>query len=296
MELRLHLDQLLAVKGKLTVKGRQPDGDSIRFIPNKPEVLLKMPHASRLRFAKDGSVQLRMDGIDAPETHFVGQAQPYGDEARETFLQLAGFKAVTYDQSGTVVGSNPQTIEATILVNTLDPYGRPVSYLIPGVANDLPDGHLQTVSPTLLAKTVNVAMLETGAAYITLYNSAPPAYRTVLRAAASKAKQSKKGVWAVDATNRFLLTDLQSIGPSSGVLILPKLFRRAVHYLQAAEAGFSGTFPYWIEGTATQVYHSEDDYVIRKDGSMQPLHKIIHQDKNTITNDIDPIHDVFIEQ
>lgn len=277
------------------MRGRQPDGDSIRFIPHHPDVLRAMPHASRLRFAKDGSVQLRMDGIDAPETHFAGQSQPYGDVAREAFLQLCGFENVTYDRSGTVVGSEPHTIEATILVNTLDPYGRPVSYLLPGTSS-LADGQLHAVTAAVLARTVNVAMLEAGAAYITLYNSAPPAHRATLRAAALSARKAQKGVWAVDTTNRFTLTDLQSIGPSSNTLILPKLFRRAVHYLQAVEAGYTGTFPRWIEGTTAHVYHSEDDSVIRPNGVIQPLHQIIKASGDRITNDLDPINDVFIEQ
>jgi len=296
MELRLHLDQLLAVRGKLTIVGRQPDGDSIRFIADKRQTLLKLPHASRLRFAKDGSVQLRMDGIDAPETHFAGQAQPRGHEARQAFLELVGFTHVTYDQAGTVSGSNPRTIDATVLINTLDPYGRPVAYLLRGFDDRIPDGHLFAVGADMLAETVNVAMLESGEAYITMYNSMPLVHRTVLQAAASKAKKAKKGVWAVDRTNSFTLTDLQSIGPASDALLLPKLFRRAVHYVQACEAGFVGSFPAWIKGSSAQAYHSEDDYIIRASGKTEALHTVVHQDSDTITTDIDPLTDVFIEQ
>lgn len=295
MHLRLHLDQLLVVRGMLTITGRQPDGDSLRFIPDNPSILWNMPHASRLRFAKDGSVQLRMDGIDAPETHFAGQAQPYGVQARAQFLELIGFKAVTYNETGTVVGSNPAKIAATILVNTLDPYGRPVAYLIPGRPRALQDGQLQLVGPAILESTVNVAMLRAGAAYITLYNSSPLLHRDALRTAASAAKKARKGVWALDATNQFILEGLESIGPE-GTLILPKLFRRAVHYVQATEAGFSGSFPHWIEGTAAHVYHSEDDAVMRANGKMQHLHQIISQQGTVVMNNLDPIGDIFIEQ
>jgi endonuclease YncB( thermonuclease family) len=132
MEPQLHTNKFVVASGHLTVVGRQPDGDSIRFIPNNPKTLLTLPYASRLRPAKDTSVQLRIDGIDAPETHFLGQAQPQGIKSREVFLKAAGFTQVIFDDAGTVTTSTPQRVPATIFVGLLDPYGRPVSYLLSG--------------------------------------------------------------------------------------------------------------------------------------------------------------------
>gem|GEM_PF-834201 len=296
MEMRLHTDQFIVAHGTLTIIGRQPDGDSIRFIPDKLETLQNLPHASRLRPSKDGSVQLRIDGIDAPETHFEGQAQPQGIAAREVFLKSAGFTTVTFDSSGTVVASHPVTIKATILVSLLDPYGRPVSYLLPGAQSTLPEGHLFVPDEKVLAATANIQMLKTGAAYITLYNSTPPSHRDYLRAITTAAKKASLGVWAEDVTNSFTLKNQLSLGPNGKQLILPKLFRRCTSYLQAVDSGFTGTFPAWIQGTATQTYHSEDDYVIRADGSMVPLHTLVQEKAEAITTSIDPLTDVFIEQ
>lgn len=61
---------LLALHGQLTIVGKSPDGDSIRFIPDSPDALSQLQRADRIRISSsDGSVQLRLEGIDTPETH-----------------------------------------------------------------------------------------------------------------------------------------------------------------------------------------------------------------------------------
>ncbi|MCA1678017.1 MAG: hypothetical protein LC777_03210 [Actinobacteria bacterium] len=43
----------------------------MRFIPDSPGALQELARADRIRVTKsDGSVQLRLEGIDTPETHF----------------------------------------------------------------------------------------------------------------------------------------------------------------------------------------------------------------------------------
>ena len=94
---------LLALHGELTVVGKSPDGDSMRFIPKTPALLDELARADRKRITvSDGSVQRRTGRrsvarcapgarqgrarlyrcIDTPETHFGKFAQPLGDSAR----------------------------------------------------------------------------------------------------------------------------------------------------------------------------------------------------------------------
>jgi endonuclease YncB( thermonuclease family) len=267
MEPQLNPQAFLTVTGQLTVVGRQPDGDSVHFIPDNPATLLRVPHASRLRPAKDGGVQLRIDGIDAPETHFLGQAQPDGVAARTVFLQLAGFGDVTFGEGGTVSAAAPESVPATIFVGLLDPYGRPVSYLLPGIHNEHSDGVVVQLDDALLLQTVNLQMLAGGMAYVTVYGSTPLAHRQLLFAQAQKAFDQHAGVWALDATRQFTLADHASIGPTGSALILPKLFRRATSYLNAVAAGYTGPFPDWL-----------------------------HQSGQISTTDRNVLQDVFIEQ
>ena len=51
--------------------------------PKTPALLDELARADRKRITvSDGSVQLRLEGIDTPETHFGKFAQPLGDSAR----------------------------------------------------------------------------------------------------------------------------------------------------------------------------------------------------------------------
>ncbi len=287
---------MVIAHGRLVIIGKQPDGDSIRFVPNELSTVQHLPHATRLRAAKDGSLQLRLDGIDAPETHYNGQSQLLGDVARSTLLRSLGFTDVRWDAGGTVTESQPKHVPVTLLVNQLDPFGRLVSYILAKPTRELTEGQLLSADAGLLGQTVNAHLLQTGAAYLTLYNSTPPVHRDYLRHVAAAARAATRGVWKMDHTARFILTDHASIGPDAQALILPKLFRRCTDYLEALDRGFAGGLPAWIQSTQAQAYHSDDDYVIRSEGSIIPLHTLLHQRQHVITTSIDPLTDVFIEQ
>jgi hypothetical protein len=139
-------------------------------------------------------------------------------------------------------------------------------------------------------------MLTTGAAYVTAYSSTPAAHRQFLFTQAKTAYDARLGVWAADTTKQFTLSSHTSIGSSGTQLLLPKVFRRATSYLVATEKGYSGSFPEWLASTIQNRYHSDDDYVIRADGSVVRLHTLIQQKDTTITTELDLLHDVFIEQ
>lgn len=112
---------LLALHGELTVVGKRPDGDSIRFIPDTPERLDDLQRADRKRISKDGSVQLRLEGIDTPETHYGEDAQPLGDRARDWLLERAGFAELVFDEGGTVTQATPDRRRAIVLSKAIDP-------------------------------------------------------------------------------------------------------------------------------------------------------------------------------
>src|SRR5512142_3104919 len=93
---------LLAMRGDLVIEGKRPDGDSMRFIPADPSQLDRLERADRIDVSQDGSVQLRFEAIDAPETHYGTLAQPLGAAARDQLVALAGFSDVHYSENGTV--------------------------------------------------------------------------------------------------------------------------------------------------------------------------------------------------
>jgi hypothetical protein len=59
--------------------------------PRLPDALDELARADRKRVTKfDGSVQLRLEGIDTPETRFGKFAQPLGDKAGDWLLEHTG--------------------------------------------------------------------------------------------------------------------------------------------------------------------------------------------------------------
>jgi endonuclease YncB( thermonuclease family) len=64
---------LTVIKGRFRVAGAAPDGDSARFYPEDPDAFAKA--GLRVRANAKGGVQLRLDGIDALETHYRSQGR-----------------------------------------------------------------------------------------------------------------------------------------------------------------------------------------------------------------------------
>jgi hypothetical protein len=173
--------RLLCLRGELVVVGKSPDGDSIRFRPDSPDLVRTLENGARARASSDGTFQLRLDGIDAPETHYNGHAQPLGEPSRDALLTWCGFSDVRWagDQ---VSASTPAAIPAAVLAKLVDVNGRPVVFL---VRDDLPpDGEQAEVE---VERTANAEMLRAGDAYGTFYSSTDPGVRdemqTIARAA-----------------------------------------------------------------------------------------------------------------
>src|SRR5262245_27447488 len=110
---------LLCLRGQLVVLGKSPDGDSIRFLPDTPSLVARVRDGERADPSADGTLQLRLDGIDTPETHYNGQAQPLGEPARDELLAWCGFSDVGWS-GGTVSAATPERIPAAVLSALVD--------------------------------------------------------------------------------------------------------------------------------------------------------------------------------
>jgi len=288
---------LMALHGELTVIGKSPDGDSMRFIPDTPEALEELARADRIRVTKsDGSVQLRLEGIDTPETHFGPFAQPLGELARDWLLEHAGFSEVTFDRSGKVTAATPAKRRAVVLSKAADPNGRPISYLLIEHDNPPPDGEFAEVDAELLRSTVNSASLEQGIAYLTLYSSTPARHRRTLRAIAADARERQLGVWAVDETDNFELLDHDSLGPPNGALILPKLFRRCTDYIKARDGGFAGLLPDWMVAASATGRRPENDLLLIGGKTEVALSTVVQHLNDRIRFTADILDVVFVEK
>jgi len=288
---------LRAFHGELTVIGKRPDGDSIRFIPDSPEHLDDLQRADRKRISKtDGSLQLRLEGIDTPETHYGPHAQPMGERARDWLLEQAGFSDVVFNEAGTVTQASPERRAAVVLTKAFDPNGRPISYVLLDEDDAPADGEWTDVDAELLRRTLNARSLSEGVAYLTLYTSTPATHGRTLRALAREAREEDRGVWAVDETGEFRLADQGSIGPPDGALILPKLFRRCTDYLKAVEGGFAGTLPDWLVAASATGRRPENDLLLACGETEVAMSAVVQQVNQRIRFTAGLLDIVFVEK
>ncbi len=278
------------------IVGKQPDGDSVRFIADDPSLLGKLENHYRIRLSKDHSVQLRFEAIDAPELHYLGAAQPLGSESRDALLKLMGFKNPQFKPNGaTVISASVQTVRGAILSHAAEVNGRPISYvLLEKDATGFKDGTRVNVTDTMLRQTLNARQLENGMAYLTVYSSTPEAHRSFLRGLTLQARASKLGVWARDASSNFKLISRDSVN-ERGVLILPKLFRRAISYFNAKAKNASlGSIKDWMISTQN-IGVAEDDLVLTK-GQTVRFSSLLNVTGNQVKFGVDTNDLVFVEK
>src|SRR6266568_8961922 len=122
----------LVMKGDFVIIGKEPDGDSVRFIAHDLDLYRQLHRAYRIKPSHDGSVQLRFEAVDAPELHYGSAAQPLGAEARDALVAWMGFTEVTFLHEGStmVKSAKPDRVDGAILTQMAEAHGRPVSYVL----------------------------------------------------------------------------------------------------------------------------------------------------------------------
>jgi hypothetical protein len=114
----------LSIKGHYRIQGGEPDGDSLHFHPTNPDAFTSLHLPARL--SAQGATQLRLEAIDALETHYSPrvaggflQHQPLGlaHAAAGELLRLLGFTEVQRDGER-VTSSTPEQTEGYILTRS----------------------------------------------------------------------------------------------------------------------------------------------------------------------------------
>jgi endonuclease YncB( thermonuclease family) len=226
---------LSIIKGHYRIQNSEPDGDSVHFHPTNPDAFTTLHLGAHL--SGQGATQLRLEAIDALETHYSPrvaggflQHQPLGlaHAAAAHLLQLLGFSDVQRDGER-VTSSTPAQTEGYILTRFADKYGRAVSFAYAG-QSDHQDLSGVFVDEQLLQASVNFQLVADGLVYPTYYSKLFPDLRNALTAAATQARSDQKGVWEDDATTSgATITSLDALNDQ--LVILPKLFRRLIDYL-----------------------------------------------------------------
>jgi endonuclease YncB( thermonuclease family) len=269
--------------------GSQPDGDSVWFKPNDTKQLENLGNRSA-NYTAGGFVQLRFEGIDCLETHFQGAHQNWNDAlaARNFNLKYLGFKDVQYSgQTGlTVASATPHPIPGYILTRGIDPYGRPVSFVVPGHSTKK-DGANVILTAQDLKKTVNAQLAAAGQTYPGFYNTMPTDLRNYLSSLSQQARRGKKGLWRTDASLKG--ATVTSLDDLEQFRIWPKFFRRLVAFLKDKPSDFS-KFDAWLRAKPSE---RDDDLWIISRGEAGNLHDVYRATAHRIKMLYDP-HDLVI--
>lgn len=220
--------QYKVVAGTFHVKGFQPDGDSIRFQADKPENWDFFAWETMADKAAKKK-QLRVESIDAMETHYAGyhQPRPFAIAALESLLELLNIKSVVYSLSITQIVDADDGKSGFIASATTDRFGRPISYLFPKSAK-LTDGAVMDSADLPIEKSLNFQLAREGLVYPTFYTTTDRILAEKIRAVVARARKTKRGIWSIDRTPDFMLWDIRTI--QEDILLMPKLFRRLVGF------------------------------------------------------------------
>ncbi len=270
------------IKGKFHVKGYSPDGDSIRFEADDRR------HWDFLKWAKKSShlrvkKQLRIEAIDALETHYENTRQPnvFAIAALERMLEVIGITDVKYNLLVTKITSANDRIPGFIATANVDIFGRPISYVFPQ-GTDLVDGAEMTADLLPIKKSINYILIKEGIVYPTFYTTTEPRVVDLLTYTIKYSRRSRRGLWAIDRTMGFTLRNVKTI--QEDVVILPKLFRRFVSFFKYRSD--INTFPDFLRDNA--------DPILLNDGTVTDLRNILYNEGNKYGLLVKPEHFKFI--
>ena len=198
------------IKGKFQPAAGIPDGDSVRFAPDDPDLMRSIP---RVRMPLNAvTVQLRYEGIDALEKHAI---QPHAQQARDKNLELLGTTG-----PNDAVGSR-----GYILTREGDKKsGRPVCFVYTGDTKK-DDGSPVFLDPARVRESVNYKLIDAGMVYPLFYETLFKELREELLRGLNAARANNRGYINRDESAKGVTytgpDDLAALPP-----IFPKLFRR----------------------------------------------------------------------
>ena len=203
--------QYKVIAGTFHVKGFQPDGDSIRFhATNQANWDFFTWETEAVKNTK--KKQLRVEAIDALETHYEGYHQPraFALAALESMLDLLQITTVTYSLGLTQIVDANDGKPGFIASATTDPFGRPVSYVFPK-STKLTDGAVMDSETLPIEDSVNFQLAREGLVYPTFYTTTDRLIAEKIRAVVARARQTKRGIWSIDRTSDFTIWDIRTL-------------------------------------------------------------------------------------
>lgn len=219
------------IKGTFHVKGYAPDGDSIRFLAEDENQWNWAGFQWEKKPTKEK--QLRIEAIDALETHYEGVRQPHSFAlaALERLLSFIGITGVNYNLMVSKIIAADDGKPGFIVSAGVDKFNRPISY----VFNDkvkLTNGQELAANKVPVEKSINYQLLKEGLVYPTFYEGMEATVMEKFRKMVADARKDSRGLWAIEKTSGFKVWNIYTL--QDDVIILPKLFRRFISFFEYA--------------------------------------------------------------
>jgi hypothetical protein len=259
----------------------QPDGDTVRFVPDNPLPFFDPSKIRRYGFVgpdlTNFGINVRFEGVDALETHYppsnAHQHLGLGKATRDLALHDLGFTGVVFDDTFryTVKSVKENPRRGYVIANGVEGNSRLLGLVYPGEPNGIPEYEQWKNGPSasglasrprlhpaipvfvdigLLEKSVNWKLIDAGLVYAELYTSMP---LDLLRHLARRVRELRReppaeSIWSREtvAIGKRFVWDKQ-INSLSDSVMFPKLFRRLVTYsLGASKPGNRPFFMAWL--------------------------------------------------
>ena len=237
------------IKGTYHVKNRSPDGDSIAFQANDTANWDFFNWSRNFRKPtpqKNRPIQLRIEGIDSLETHYLGFAQPLAiaKSATDALLRAFGIPVLTYNLNFTKIVTAGDSVEGAIIAADVDGYDRPIAYALLGDHGLVDGAELPALTDAIVEMTINYKLAADGLVYPTFYTTTNETGLAAISRAAAAAIEDRRGIWAFDRSLGFQFWGPRTILEEA--VILPKLFRRLVNFCE--ESDDIAKLEVWLRG------------------------------------------------
>ena len=277
-------------------EGPEPDGDTVKFQPDTRGLVEQLAKRSGTpaRLGVHG-VSVRLEAIDALETHFAGAHQELdgANQARDVLLERLGFRNVRYfaDQPNKVESADQDSLRGHVLTNGIDANGRLIGFVYPGEATE-EDGASVFLDDPLVDQSVNAALLGQGLVYPAFYASLPASLRRHLSEAslAARAATPPLGLWPRSTADPEGAAKIADLATLETLVIWPKLFRRLVSYLAAGSSDLDG-FDTWLRADPV---HRDDALWLLDRGERGNLHDVIQASGSSVQLTAWPEHFVIM--
>jgi hypothetical protein len=253
-------------------QGPEPDGDTVRFEPDDPEILDRLPWFSGRPPALNarGNIAVRYEGNDALETHFKESHQnlALANAARDRNLELLGFEGVRFSDTNpnkiAAVDGNPA--EGYVIANGIEANGRLLALVYTGQPGQ-PDGTKVFVDDAVLDASINVQLVREGLAYVEPYDTMPISLVRHARDIVRGARDTAAGVFGAEDVGVGRGAEILDLAALEELVMWPKLYRRLTSYFAEGHLGLAG-FDAWIRRDRVH----RDDTLRLPDGEKGNMH------------------------